>query len=142
MIAHLTLSCDPALTRLFTPPHPQRGRYEVCTSPDTIEQIVRAGGPHYGSIEPVQALDAFGGAAPYDKSALARLYGGRRPKVARGWQEDARTFESVTLISPYPDASLTRLEAGTMEIRWKCEMQNAECKMPEAALHSAFIILH
>jgi hypothetical protein len=127
MIAHLALDCDPALTRLFTPPHPQLGHYEVCTDADGIEKIVAEGGPrgpHYGPIEAAQALDAFGGAAPYDKSALARLYGGRGVKVARGWREDAGTFESVTLISPHPDASLTRLEPGTMVIRWQCEMRN------------------
>jgi len=27
-------------------------------------------------------------------------------------------FESITRLSPYPDASLTRLLPGTLEIRW------------------------
>ena len=114
-------SCDATLTRLFTPAHPRLGRYEVCTTPEAIEKVVSdAGpdGPHYGAIDLVQALDAFGGAGPYDRSALARLYGGRRPKVTRGWRQQADRFESVTLISPHPDASLTRLLSGTMVIRW------------------------
>jgi hypothetical protein len=128
MIAHAVLSCDPALTRLFTPPHPRLGHYEVCTTPDTIEQIVQDGGPivpredsagsrvHYGPVEMLLPIDAFGAAGPYNKSAVARLYGGGRAKVARGWRQVGNQFESVTLISPYPDASLTRLERGTMVI--------------------------
>jgi hypothetical protein len=115
-------TCDAALTRLFTPAHPQRGRYEVCTAPDTIERIVAGGGLeglHYAPIDAVQPLEAFGGAGPYDRSALARLYGGQRVKVARGWRQEGDRFESVTLISPYPDAALTHLQQGTMMIRWE-----------------------
>ena len=142
MIAHGALACDPALTRLFTPPHPQLGRYEVCTTPDAIEQVVADGRPrgphddspgdgvHYAPVETLVASEAFGAAGPYDRSALARLYGGGRAKVARGWRQAGDRFESVTLISPYPDVTLTRLVPGTMVIRWSCEMQNAQCKMP------------
>jgi hypothetical protein len=122
MIAHMALGCDPLLTRLFTPPHPQRGEYEVCTTPDAIEQIVAEGGPgngvHYAEIEALLPAEALGAAGPYDRSAVARLYGARRPSVARGWRQLGDRFESVTLVSPYPDASLTRLERGTMVIRW------------------------
>src|SRR5919198_161536 len=50
------------------------------------------------------------------RAALSRLYGGRRPRVARGWRRRGDVFESVTLISPYPDASLSRLNPGTMVI--------------------------
>jgi len=45
------------------------------------------------------------------------LYGGRRVQVAHGWHERDGEFESITLISPYPDATLTKLIAGTMIIR-------------------------
>ena len=128
MIAHVALTCDPALTRLFTPLHPQRGHYEVCTTPDAIEAIA-ADGVNYGPVETLLPSEAFGAAGPYDRSAVARLYGGRRASVARGWRQAGEHFESVTLVSPYPDASLTRLIQGTMVIRWNCEMQNDECTM-------------
>jgi hypothetical protein len=120
MIAHLPLACDPLLTRLFTPPHPRLGQYEVCTTPEAIEQIVAEGGPgsgvHYAEIEALPPAEAFGAAGPYDRSAVARLYGSRRANVVRGWRQVGDRFESVTLVSPYPDASLTRLERGTMVI--------------------------
>ncbi len=117
----ILVSCDPVLTALFTPARPQLGRYEVCTTGDSIEAVTEAGGaegPHYSDVEALEALDAFGTAGLYDRSKLARLYGGTRVRVARGWTESAGRFESVTLLSPYPDASLTRLMPGTMEIRF------------------------
>jgi hypothetical protein len=113
----LLASCDPALTALFTPPHPRLGRYEVCTSSDSIEVVNANAGP----IEMLEALEAFGAAGPYDRPALSRLYGGTRVRVARTWTATAGRFESVTRLSPYPDASLRRLLPGTMEIRWTLE---------------------
>lgn len=107
-------ACDPALTALFTPPHPELGRYEVCTTDDPIEAVSGAG----RRIEALESLDAFGAVGPYDRSRLARLYGGTRVRVARGWTESAGRFESVTWLSPFPDAALTRLHPGTMMIRW------------------------
>jgi hypothetical protein len=119
MIAYAVLACDPALARLFTPPHPQLGIYEVCTTPTPIDRVkAEPNGVAYGPTETMEALDAFGGAGTYDPSALARLYGGRRAAVARGWRADAGQTESITLISPYPNASLTGLEPGTLIIRW------------------------
>jgi hypothetical protein len=117
----MALACDPLLTRLFTPPHPRLGQYEVCTTSDAIEQIVAEGGPgngvHYAEIEALLPAEALGAAGPYDRSAVARLYGARHASVARGWRQVGDRFEMVTLVSPYPDASLTRLEPGTMVIR-------------------------
>jgi hypothetical protein len=113
--------CDPALAALFTPPRPAMGRYEVCTTADPLESVVAAGGSdgsHFGAIEALNALDALGMAGPYDRSELARLYGGARPRVVRGWRQDGDRFISMTLISPYPDATLSRLNRGTMEIRF------------------------
>ena len=103
--------CDPALTALFTPPHAQIGRYEVCTSSE----------PLVGETEALEALEAFGAAGPYDRTALARVYGGTRVQVARSWTASADRFVSITRLSPYPDASLTHLLAGTMEIRFTLE---------------------
>ncbi len=112
------VSCDAALAPLFAPPRPVMGRYEVCTTSASIEDLVAAGGPHYGDVEAIGPLDAFGSGGSYERSALSRLYGGTRPRVVRGWQEDGDRLISTTLISPYPDPTLTRLIAGTMEIRW------------------------
>ena len=107
------LSCDPVLTTLFTPVRPRLGRYEVCTTREPLTAVAR---PEW-RIETAPPLDAFGAAGPYDRAALARLYGGRRVIVARGWTEDGDRFESLTLISPHPDATLTRLMPGTLVIR-------------------------
>ena len=114
--------CDPALTALFTPLHPRVGRYEVCVTTDAIEEVIADrsldGARHtYSGIETIEALEAFGTAGPYDRFAVARLYGGRRVRVAHGWREDGDRFESITLVSPHPDASLTHLMPGTMMIR-------------------------
>ncbi len=101
-------TCDPALTRLFTPPRPLVGRYEVCTTEAPLD----------GDAEALEALDAFGSAGAYKRAALARLYGGTRVRVARSWSSTPGAFTSVTKLSPYPDAALTRLQPGTLEIRW------------------------
>jgi hypothetical protein len=116
------LACDPALAALFTPPQPQLGTYEVCTSTAPVETFLEQPArdperPHYGNVQFLEALDAFGTAGPYDRSRLVRLYGGRRARVVRGWTEHDGRFESTTLISPYPDATLTHLIEGTMMIR-------------------------
>ena len=64
---------------------------------------------------PVVPLDAFGQAGRYDRSAMTRVYGAQQPRVARGARaENGRVIESWTLISPYPDPTLRRLEAGTL----------------------------
>jgi len=123
MIAYLlaaALSCDPALTALFTPLRPRLGRYEVCTTADPLDRVAAPApdGPRYGPSEMLEPLEAFGAAGPYDRGALARLYAGTRVRVARGWSDRGAAFESVTLISPYPDATLTQLLPGTMVITW------------------------
>jgi hypothetical protein len=108
-------ACDPALTALFTPRQPLMGRYEVCTAPEPL-------GADEG--EALEALDAFGTAGEYKRSALARLYRGVRVRVVRQWTTSGGRFESVSRLSPYPDASLTRLWPGTMEIRFTIQRSN------------------
>jgi hypothetical protein len=109
----LAYTCDPVLTALFTPERPRAGRYEVCTTPEPIETASQG-----RAIEALEPLEAFGGSGAYRRSALAQLYGGTRVRVARRWREHDGRFESETLLSPYPDASLTRLRQGTMVIRY------------------------
>jgi hypothetical protein len=63
------------------------------------------------------ALDAFGKSGSYDRWKLARLYGSRQPRVARGARnEGGRVTESWMLVSPYPSADFSRLEPGTLRI--------------------------
>jgi hypothetical protein len=107
------LFCDAVLAALFTPARPQLGRYEVCTTREPLTALAR---PEW-LTETLPPLDAFGGAGTYDRAALSRLYGGRRVIVARGWTEEGNRFEAFTLISPHPDATLTRLLPGTLVIR-------------------------
>jgi hypothetical protein len=115
-----TYACDPALTALFTPRHPLLGRYEVCTTSAPLEVVNANSGSGDGpaAIDALEALDAFGAAGTYDRWALVHLYGGTRVRVAHGWTASAERFESITRLSPYPDPSLTRLNPGTMIIRW------------------------
>jgi hypothetical protein len=116
----LLMICDPSLTALFTPRHSELGRYEVCTTSESIEQALAESKPadQRDAIEPLEALEAFGTAGTYNRAALARLYGGTRVRVARRWQRRDGQFVSETLLSPYPDPTLTRLNPGTMLIRW------------------------
>jgi hypothetical protein len=62
-------------------------------------------------------LDAFGEAGTYPRTTVARLYAGTRADIVRApIESDGRTVAAVTLISPYPDPTLSRLEPGTMVI--------------------------
>jgi hypothetical protein len=108
------MACDTAAARAFAPPHPQLGRFEVCTTPDALEKVNTLGWP----VDQVVPLDAFGTGGLYNRAGLSRLYGGRRVRVARGWTLVGSMFESLTLISPYPDPRLTELHPGTLIIRW------------------------
>ena len=107
------IDCAPGLAALYAPPHPQLGRYEVCLAAAPLDQVADPAWPR----EQVAALDALGTAGTYDRAAVARLYGALRPTVARGWTRDGGELESITLISPAPDPTATRLDPGTLIIR-------------------------
>ena len=69
-----------------------------------------------GAWEP-QALtpfDAFGRTGGYNRWQLAGLYGSRRARVARGPRVSDGHSEAWTLVTPYPDPALRRLESGTL----------------------------
>ena len=110
---------------LFAPVGARAAAYRIVTSQgdlsttlrqlETDDSLVRV--PGAWQARPVLPLDAFGLAASYDRSALARVYGARQPLVARGARmENGRVVESWTLISPYPDTALQSLENGTLLI--------------------------
>ena len=106
--------CDAELVALWTPRHPQLGRYEVCTTSRTLTEVAD---PSW-KIETMAPLDAFGDAGSFSKAAVARLYRGRRPTVAHGWVEENGRVVSITLVSPYPDRQLRALQPGTLVIRY------------------------
>lgn len=108
------LACSGRLTALFTPVRPQQGRYEACTTNLPLAGVVQPG----WTVEMVPPLDAFGNAGLVDRPTLARLYGGQRALVARGWVEQDGRFEAVTLISPHPNVQLSALEPGTLVVRY------------------------
>jgi hypothetical protein len=86
---------------------------------ETVAQFYRerwpARDPRSWRIERQAAKDAFDGAALYDRSRLARLYGGRDPRVARGpMTQGGQVVKVVLLMSPYPEADLQSLNPGTL----------------------------
>jgi hypothetical protein len=115
----------PAFVPILTAEQSHPGSYHVYVSPRGIDDVIRDLGPDStivkgpGSWEPnaLLPLDAFGLDGIGDRQRLARLYGARRPRVARGPRvaEDGG-HESWTLVSPYPDAMLRTLEPGTLLI--------------------------
>jgi hypothetical protein len=120
----LQSSCDAVWRALFTPPHPVLGRYEACVDARPLSDLAGTG----WIVETANPLDAFGRAGLYDRSALARLYGGLHPTVARRWNWTPDRFESLTLIFPSPDATLTRLVPATLVIRWICDIRETACQ--------------
>jgi hypothetical protein len=114
----------PPFIRLFAPAAHQDA-YRAAVSADSLDAVlasladdpalVRA--PGAWTPQAVAAWDAFGRSGRYDRWKLARLYGARQPRVARGARVEAgRPTESWTLVSPYPSADLGRLEPGTLLI--------------------------
>jgi hypothetical protein len=114
---------SPAFVTLFAPAGDRSAAYRAYISPlDLDATLSRLAGTATlmrtpGAWEPHAAApaDAFGQAGRYDREKLARLYGAQQPRVARGSRtEGGRITETWTLISPYPDAGLRRLERGTL----------------------------
>lgn len=120
---------SPSLARLFTPRAAPVGMYEVLVLDTGIEaarravwEAARPGGsapesPEAWPVRELDPLEAFGEAGTYPRTTVARLYTGTRTRIVRAPVERAgRTVAAVTLISPYPDPSLTHLAQGTMVI--------------------------
>jgi hypothetical protein len=117
-------SADPVLAALLVPKQPGAGRYEVCTTPDSIDVVLAEAlglGTRFGPVEAVDPLDAFGTAGRYERSTLSRLFGGRRARVAHGWSTESHGLVSVTLVSPHPNRTFTALVSGTLVIRYVLE---------------------
>src|SRR5437763_1045829 len=93
LTAQFSCSPAPALAALFTPVHPLVGRYEVCTTSESIGVTLASAGVKEARIEAVEPLDAFGAGGPYNRFAVARLYGGTRAAVAHAWIQRGTEFE-------------------------------------------------
>ena len=120
---------SPAHARLFTPRGAPEGSYVVTVLGAPMEtarlQVMRALGvpdaPATGmgpwAVRRLEVTEAFGSSGIYDETRLGRLFNGRRAFVTRGpVTRNGAVVASVTLISPYPDPTLSRLEPGTLAI--------------------------
>jgi hypothetical protein len=117
---------DPALTRLFTPLAVPSGTYVVYTSTETIETLTSRlqaldPSPAPGAWKPSrpEAHVAFGQEGLYDRARLARLFNGTRVSVVRGSLVQDGQRLAYTLVSPFPDATLSRIMGGTMVIEFR-----------------------
>ena len=116
----------PDYARLFAPSGARAAAYQIYVSRLSIEDVLARLAAEPSLLRPPGAWtsaallpsDAFGQTGNYDRSKLARLYGSKRALVAHGPRalSGAAPTEAWTLISPYPSADMTRLEAGTMLI--------------------------
>ena len=113
----------PEYVRLFLP-QTQRAAYRAYVSPlgleATLQQLTADPAilrpPGAWTPQAVIPYDAFGLSGSYNRWKVAGLYRSRRAQVARGARVAQGQTESWTLISPYPDEALQRLESGTLII--------------------------
>jgi hypothetical protein len=120
---------SPAHARLFAPPH-AAALYQFEVTAASIEAVAGAfrekaqgsglrtePGPAAESftIASASILDVFDQAALYDRSRLARLYGGKGTRIARGpLMRNGRVVAAVLLVSPYPEPDLRHTNPGTL----------------------------
>ena len=113
----------PQYISLFVP-RTQRAAYRAYVSPLGIEATLKQLTADPAILRPPGAwtpqamipYDAFGLSGSYNRWKVAGLYRSRRAQVARGPRLDQGQTESWTLIAPYPDEALQRLESGTLII--------------------------
>ena len=113
----------PEYVRLFAP-QARRAAYRAYISPLGLEATLTQITPDPAVLHPPGAwtpqamipYDAFGLSGSYNRWKVAGLYRSRRAQVAHGPRLDQGETESWTLIAPYPDEALQRLEPGTLII--------------------------
>ena len=113
----------PEYVRLFAP-QARRAAYRAYISPLGLEATLAQITPDPAVLHPPGAwtpqamipYDAFGLSGSYNRWKVAGLYRSRRAQVAHGPRLEQGETESWTLIAPYPDEALQRLEPGTLII--------------------------
>jgi hypothetical protein len=117
---------NPSLTRLFTPLAVPPGTYVVSTSTETIETLTArlkaqdpSPAPGAWVASRPEASGAFGQEGLYDRARLARLFNGKRVTVVRGSLAQQGQRLAYTLVSPYPDPTLSHIVEGTMVIEFR-----------------------
>jgi hypothetical protein len=113
----------PEYVRLFAP-RAQQEAYRAYVSPLELDAVLELVSRDPAFLHPPGAwapealipYDAFGLSGSYNRWKVAGLYRSRRARVARGPRRDQGQTESWTLVAPYPDAALQRLEPGTLII--------------------------
>ncbi len=102
------------------------GTYVVYTSSEPIETLTAKLSaldptPAPGAWKPSrpEAHVAFGQEGRYDRARLARLFNGTRVSVVRGSLVEDGKRVAYTLVSPFPDATLSRIVEGTMVIEFR-----------------------
>lgn len=99
--------------------------YRIAVTPTGLDDVLKelsadqtlVRTPAAWAVRYESATDGFGTAGRYNRWLLARLYGSRQMRVARGARADrGRVIEAWTLISPYPSADLRTLHPGTMRL--------------------------
>ena len=117
----------PDYVTLFAPVN-ARASYSAATSAGSLDAVlaeirdeaVTLLAPGSWQARPESATDAFGTAGLHNRWTLARLFGSRHVRVARGARMDrGRIVESWTLISPYPSVDLRTLQPGTLRLAVK-----------------------
>ena len=111
----------PQYVELFAP-REQRAAYRAYVSPVGIEATLADLLNDPGILQPPGAwapqamipYDAFGLSGSYNRWKVAGLYRSRRAQVVHGPRVDQGQVESWTLVAPYPDPALQRLEPGTL----------------------------
>jgi len=115
----------PEFLPLFAPPAPRSAAYRVRVVEADLDTVLRQlsadpallRAPGAWGVRLLAPVDALGKGGTYDRWKVTRLYGAARARVARGARiEDGRVVESWSLISPYPDPTLRKLERGTLLI--------------------------
>jgi hypothetical protein len=115
----------PEYLPLVAPAGPRRAAYRTyVTALDLDTVLARLEGnpqwlapPRAWKPQSLLPFDAFGQTGRYDRYKLAQVYGSRHAEVARGpVGRNGVVTESWTLVSPYPDPALDRLQSGTLLI--------------------------
>jgi hypothetical protein len=121
LLIALVTSASPAHALIFAPPA-RVALFSFATTDERLDRVAAyyrqrwpSDDPRSWKVETSGPADAFDGAALFDRARLARLYGGKVMRIARGpIVENGHVTHTVLLVSPYPDPELKSLYQGTL----------------------------